>query len=150
MRRTYSLLKEPVDDIYREIIVYAVKYCYSFLLVVRHTIPQNDSVKEAIEKFRPYLLNKGEKLEWPGTKLIKGRATVYQFQFNQDTASLLGKTTKSLYSWLQPNLPEDLSLIRSDGTPWLVTIAHEKDAYMELTNTEKNTIVKVIPDLVLA
>lgn len=49
---------------------------------------------------------------------------------------MLGKVAKGLYDWTAPELPDDLALLRSDGSAWLASIGHERDAWLELTQTE--------------
>jgi hypothetical protein len=41
-----------------------------------------------------------------------------------------------LFQWVNLGSPEDLHLIRSDGTTVLGTIAQEEDAWMELDDGE--------------
>jgi hypothetical protein len=54
-----------------------------------------------------------------------------------------------LFSWLAPNLPEDLALMRPDGNVWLASIAHEMDAYVELADEEHRTLTARLPSLEL-
>jgi hypothetical protein len=74
--------------------------------------------------------------EWPGTKLLSGTARVYSFDFDNDVAGLLRRAASGLFDWQQPLLPEDLALLRDDGSPWLTTIAHEHDAFLSLSEDE--------------
>jgi hypothetical protein len=55
--------------------------------------------------------------------------------------------TKSLYQWRYPDLPEDLCLLRSDETSWLVTVAHEDIGYFELFEDEWLRLQKNLPGL---
>jgi hypothetical protein len=38
-------------------------------------------------------------------------------------------------------------MLRTDGTPWLVTIAHERDAYLELSVVERQELLNELPEL---
>jgi len=60
---------------------------------------------------------------------------------------MLKTEAHGLYDWVQPNRPEDLCFLRSDETPWLATIAHEKDAYFELSGEEKQRLTKALPNI---
>jgi len=73
-------------------------------------------------------------------------ATIYRFRLCNESAQLL-KAVDSLYAWQHPEFPEDLCLLRPDGTPWLVTIAHEKDAFLELTAVERLKILSELPGI---
>jgi hypothetical protein len=50
-----------------------------------------------------------------------------------------------LFGWRQPELPEDLALLREDGTAVLASICHEHDAYLQLTDEEYERVVEAIP-----
>jgi hypothetical protein len=149
MQNTYNLLKEPTGNAYSELITFALEHCTSFIFVIRHSIPLDDSSAKIINKLQPFLIQKTEKSEWPGTKLLNGTATVFQYKLTTETASLLINFVKNIFSWIQPDFPEDLSFIRENGNPWLVTISHEKDAYFLLSHKEKEELHLQIPELVL-
>lgn len=150
MKKIYNLRTEPTKEIYRKLLLYSLEYCDSFILVLRSTIPQTPSAKKIIKKLEPYVLKISEDSEWPGTKLTDNTATVYKFKLNRSTLELLLESAQSLYSWIQPNLPEDLCIIRHNNEPLLVTISHEKDGYLELTPVEKEDLLIKIPELELS
>ncbi len=150
MKKIYNLRTEPTKEIYRKLLLYSLKYCGSFILVLRSTILQSPSAKKIIKKLEPYVLKISEDSEWPGTKLTDNTATVYKFKLNRSTLKLLLESAQSLYSWIQPNLPEDLCIIRLNNEPLLVTISHEKDGYLELTPVEKEDLLTKIPELKLS
>lgn len=151
----YDIIEEPVGKIYRNLIDYSIQYCNSFLLVIQGVEWFNNSAFQFLERSSPYLKEKKSASEWPGTKLgsiedlVEEKATVYYFNLNSKSSSLLKEVANGLYDWLQPDLPEDLCLLRPDGSPWLVSISHEKDSYLELTREEKILIEKAIPNLLL-
>lgn len=145
----YNLIQEPTGSTYRKIIEASISYCDSILLVIRPTLEQNPSLENTISEFIPYLIEKTNTSEWPGTKLTNKKAIVYNFKLNDQVVKLLKKTTPSLYSWIQPDYPEDLVLLRPSGEPWLTTITHEKDGYLLLSEEEKDKLIKDIPDLKL-
>jgi len=149
-RSIYDLLKEPTGDVYRHLLGISMDYCNTFLLVLRHTLGVNESALAVIESLAPFLISRTESTEWPGTRLLDHTATVFRFELSSETKHVLGEATHSLCSWTQPELPEDLCFIRFDGESWLVTIAHEKDAYFILTSEEKTTLEAKIPGLVLS
>src|SRR5207237_8929750 len=63
---------------------------------------------------------------------------------------VLTSACAGLYDWVEPRLPEDPCLLRADGILWLVTIAHERDAYMRLSETERAIVRQTLRDLVLS
>jgi hypothetical protein len=81
------------------------------------------------------------KTEWPGTTLYEGEtALVDEYSLTWDSAEVLADAADRLYAWVQPTLPEDLSILRSDGEAWLVSIGHEKEAFLCLTAEEYNLL----------
>jgi hypothetical protein len=59
----------------------------------------------------------------------------------------LALAADGLFDWVEPRLPEDPCLLREDGTAWLTTIAHERDAYFTLTPEERDQLLREVPDL---
>lgn len=149
MHKIYTIVNNPRGTLYSKLLLYSLKTCKTFILVLRPTVFVNNSAKNAIDELKPYLIEKCAQSEWPGTKLLDSIALVYYFDLNKDSAEYLSNASTDLFSWLLPNLPEDLCLLRDNGNPWLVSTSHEKDAYLELTVAEKEELKRAIPDLVL-
>jgi hypothetical protein len=149
MKYIYTFINEPNGKTYTNLIRYSLKFCSSFLLILRPSVLIESSGLKIINELQPYLIKKSVESEWPGTKLLGNDAVVYNFKLNSETVEFLTYITSSLYSWLQPNLPEDLCLLTDEGDPWLVTISHEKDGYLRVSDEEKENIIKEIPELVL-
>lgn len=149
-RVTYKLLDDVKGENYSQLLQQSLSYCSSFILVIRHSIGVNDSARDVLNRLKPFLIQRKERSEWPGTQLIDHTAQVRTFKLSPATATVLAETTRSLFSWTHPDLPEDLCLFREDGEPWLVTIAHEKDGYLILSPDERTALTKAIPSLQLA
>jgi hypothetical protein len=60
---------------------------------------------------------------------------------------VLKKATNALYGWVQPELPEDLCLLRDEKEAWLVSIAHERDSYLCLSEDERSRLLDALPQL---
>ncbi len=87
--------------------------------------------------------------EWPGTKLLGHMATVRHYQITDRTVAILDRAP-GLYAWQAPVLPEDLIFYEGDGSVWLGSIAHEKDAWFE-GGPEMETILHTrLPELAVA
>lgn len=148
-RYVYNLVDEVKGESYVRLLHHALSHCDSFILVIRHSLDVNPSAKTVLNRLESFLIERAERNEWPGTKLLSETAQVNTFKFLPPTASALAEVADGLFSWTQPELPEDLCLIRKDGTPWLVTIAHEEDAYMMLSPEESAALTESIPALSL-
>ncbi len=148
MRTTYDLRQQPVGQVYRQLIQHALSECQLALLVVRDSTKLAESGQLVLRKLEKFLGSKSRAAEWPGTTLLMGRkATLFKYEFSEKVAEILKSEVYGLYDWVQPNRPEDLCLLRSDETPWLATIAHEKDAYFELSDEEKRRLTRALPNI---
>jgi hypothetical protein len=72
---------------------------------------------------------------------------VNQYRLDEASVPLLADAADGLFDWVQPALPEDLCLLRLDGTPWLVNIAHEEEAWLMLPDEEYQQLVGKLPQL---
>jgi hypothetical protein len=52
---------------------------------------------------------------------------------------------EGLYEWQQPERPEDLALLRRDGTPLLGSSAHERDGFLVLDEDELERLSLTLP-----
>ena len=144
-----NFIKEPRGRLYRGLLDFALGYCETALLVVRKTISLEAGGQAALSRLEPFLKRKAESLEWPGTSVsdLKWGAWVFEYSFTFESAEILKQAASGLYRWLQPKLPEDLCLLRADGQPWLVSITHERDGYLDLTPDEKVHLFEMFPRL---
>jgi hypothetical protein len=145
----YNLLSDVEGQVYVQLLNHALNYCDYFVLVIRHSIEASASAVAVLDRLEPYLVRAEESSEWPGTQLLGSTARVYRYKLTSDTTFILGEVAERLFDWQQPELPEDLCLVRPDGNPWLVTIAHEEDAYLILSNDEHRALTESIPILSL-
>ena len=146
-RKLYNFTREPRDASYSALVDAGLSVCDKFLLVVRQTCSISAAATTLETRLRPYHLSQEDASEWPGTKLHSGSALVTYYAFNTHSASVLKSAAHGLYDWKQPDLPEDLCLLSPSGAPWLVSIAHESDAYLELTEKEYSSLVAIAPEI---
>ena len=100
-----------------------------------------------LEGLTTFLIDAQEGTQWPGTILDGDKAVVYRYRAGTELIKALKILADGLYSWQHPHLPEDLCFLRSDGTPWLASIADEGDAYLELTRDELQELFSLEPRL---
>lgn len=149
----YHITTEPRGQTYRRLIDLSMHFCDSALLVVRDNIGLDSSGIKILETLGRFVKQKIKSSRWPGTILLCNElfpdnvATLYYFQLCIESAEILKSSVECLYSWRQPEYPEDLCLLRPDGGPWLVSIAHEGDSYLQLAPEEKEDILVRIPEL---
>src|SRR6478672_11825295 len=148
--QTITILSEPVGETYRDLINASLGHADTLLLVTRHSQPLSAAAVEVLETLRPFTVSETEENQWPGTTLYDHTATVYRIQFSTEVAQIMIGAASRLFSWIQPDLPEDPCLLRADETPWLATISHERDAFMQLTVDESTALRMRVPSLSLA
>ncbi|SHI52094.1 hypothetical protein [Clostridium magnum] len=135
---------EPIGNVYGEIIDTASSICNQFILVERHSISLNDNAIKVLKELNPFLLEKREQQEWLGTELFGDTATVNYYSLNEKSKHILKTHAKGLYSWVQPNLTEDLSFIKDSGEAWLINIAHEYCSYIDSDDDDELMRIKSI------
>jgi len=146
-RRTYTITHEPRAKLYRAILKEARRHCDRFSLVQRSEGTFDESATRILESLRPYLRDERSVSEWPGTVLLGGRATLREYEMQEATEAILERAATGLYDWRQPSMPDDPVFWRRSNGPWLVTIAHERDGYFEITPAERDELLRVIPSL---
>lgn len=104
--------------------------------------PTGDAVLRRIE---PALVRREVRNSWPGTTLFESSATVATYRLTTDVVAALTTATSGLYGWQQPDLPEDLCLLRDEDDPWLVSIAHEGDAFVRVDADELKELRRRVP-----
>ena len=75
-----------------------------------------------------------EASDWPGTTLLFGAtAQVHRFRFDAESIDLFRTAVDGLYEWLHPDTAEDLCLYSASGEPVLVSVAHERESWIVLS-----------------
>jgi hypothetical protein len=147
LRQSVTISQEPRDELYRAILRESLQHCLRFSLVQATDRSIHDSAKLILSQLSPHLATEQIVSEWPGTRLLKGTATLRQYELCEASLTTLERAAQGFYDWCQPERPEDLVFWRPSNEPWLVTITHEQDAYFEVTPTEQDALVRAIPDL---
>src|SRR4051794_17935145 len=101
--------------------------------------------RRVLDPLEPFPIAREERFEWPGTHVLGHTASVCRHRLNGDVVEVLLDAADALYDWQQPGLPEALCVLRDDGTPWLASIAHEEDAWFELTEPEHEHLLCAVP-----
>ncbi|KNE19368.1 hypothetical protein [Virgibacillus pantothenticus] len=130
----YKVKVNPKNLIYKQLIDLAFNYCDTFHLVIRKDMGKIRHLKKMLLKIKPSLIELREESEWASTILDDETAYVYYYN-TQDatTQDFIKNNVDSLYSWEQPELPEDLSFFKN-GEVWLATSSHENECYIFPTN----------------
>ena len=147
---TYDFVEYPEGELYRRLLKCAQSFCTQLSIVLRDGIPLEDAACLVVDALDTQLIERRATDSWPGTILHDSEAEVRRYQFDEFTYQVIVESSASLFDWVQPHLPEDPCLYRPDGSTWLVTIAHEEDAYLELAPSELAALNRLVPDLRIA
>ena len=85
--------------------------------------------------------------EWPGTILLADYARIYWHTVGPGLAECLQELASNLFEWVHPEFPEDVCFYRADDSPILVTISHEKEAYLLLKDADLRVLRARTPQL---
>lgn len=146
VRRVYTLTCEKPGD-YAALLRASLHSCSQFMLIVRDEKDRR-AATETLDILREHLISEEETSEWPGTRLLGRKAHAFRYRLTASSAQLLQDVCSSFSSWIAPDRPEDLSLLRADSSVWLGSIAHEKDIFLELEDAELRNLALGAPDLV--
>ncbi len=113
-----TLDSEPSDETYRALLRFALERCASFSLVWRDGL-WNDPAARIEAELRPFLIREEHTNSWLGTHVYSPPCAMVRFyRLTPESCAILARAS-SLYSWLHPDLPEDLTIFDEEGDPWL-------------------------------
>jgi hypothetical protein len=135
-RKTYDLIDEPTGPDYDALLDCASAQCATAVLMV-HTDAPDPRARAALDALEPHLQERS----------ATSAGALYRYTLDRDTVATLKATARGLYGWRHPALPQDLCLLRADGSPWLVSIAAERLGYLELAPFEKLLLGRAAPGL---
>lgn len=136
MHQEITFATEPTGNAYRQLLRFALGCCSTLLLVERDGLGLSEHARQLLSRLRPFESRRYPSSRWPGTELLAEEAVIIEFRLCAQVVDALEEAASGLFAWEQPALPEDPCLLRCDGEPWLVTIAHEADAFLRLAPGE--------------
>jgi hypothetical protein len=146
-RKRFIISREPVGAAYRELLDAACHQCSYALLVVRESYPGVERTARALADLSQWLVSRELRSDWPGTILEDEKAAVYRYRLDVELVERLATLSQGLYDWVHPELPEDLCLLREGLDPWLVSVSHEREAVIFLTEDERTALAVRAPSL---
>jgi hypothetical protein len=148
-RQSYIFVAEPTGEVYRGLLETATSQCSIALLVTSSQAPLSATCAGILDRLKPHLIASEQVSKWPGTELLSigSTATLWSYKYSKQVASILLRASSRLYAWTEPELPEDLALLRAHGNVWLGSVGHESDAWLELTDAERDELAQRIPGL---
>lgn len=151
MTRPYVFDSPPSGSVYIELLKLGCRLASEAVLVVAE--PGRDpgaAISDELSVLRPFLIEQRLAREWPGTVSLVHPSTVYRYRTCPDLAIALASLRQGLLDWRHPEAPEDLSFVRANGRPLLVTTSHEGEAYLLLDDAERALVGIEFPALASA
>ena len=142
------MLREPRGESYRQLIDAAIVDTARAYVILQGESIKSSGVARARELLQPERISERLVREWPGTTLLGSTpapATLSEYRCSARLGASLKQLANGLYSWIYPDLPEDLGFVRADGSTWLGSISHEKDSFMELDSGEFSNLCSRYP-----
>jgi hypothetical protein len=147
-RKTFDFVMEPEGTVLESLLLWATDLAVTCGFVVRSGFPTNDRAVCLAADLEPYLKSSQEVISWPGTELTGGQHAISsEYAFSPPVARILLATERQLYAWVSPELPEDLYLLRANREVLMGSIAHERDAWLEIDDSELKQLENVVPDI---
>jgi hypothetical protein len=121
--------------LYSRFLDLTIRWHGTLILVIRGQLL--DEGNQFLQLLKPFLINVNHSSTWPGTRLLSGEtAEIYKIAVHRESINIIRSASISIWDWLGPRYPEDLSFLRHTGKPWFVSITHEHDAFFKLFPSE--------------
>jgi hypothetical protein len=123
----------------------SLDYCDAFLVALTkmELFPRGE---ELLTRFEPFLVERRETNEYPAGSLPWGTITVQTYRLERASLDLLLGAADRLFDWQEPELPNDLCLMRDDHA-WLTTMASDGEAVLTLEEAELMDLSQRLPAL---
>ena len=145
--RNFVFAVEPSGHLYRSLLDCGLGFCAKAILVVRPNLGLTREAEQLLSDLCKQDCEVRDGREWPGTILFDEAARVYEMGYGVDLSDILAAAVDGVFDWQQPYRPEDLCLLRADGSPWLTSIVHERDAFLTLRDEEVAAVERQCPEL---
>lgn len=139
----WELIENPKGETYCHLIKLLCDYSDTFYFVTRKELKYNP---EILAIFEPFVIETYKTKEWANTVTKGPAATVYVMEANHDTCKLLQQSAKSLYDWVAPNLPEDLTFIKNNFA-WFSCTTHEEFGGFSIRSDYYRKLLCLVPSL---
>lgn len=118
---------------FAEFLTFANRRCDRAVLSVMTRYRRDPGVVEALSALgEPLAESTGRQT----LTTIGPEATLYEYRFDRALITRFLAICDDLRQWQNPDLPEDLVLLRPDRTAFFVSCVHEEDALVKLTAQE--------------
>lgn len=144
----FELVREPRGEVLDRLIAEAVGVCDRFTVVLSGMV-LGDRAELVIERLKPFLVGCEKTSETPGSIMLPADAiTLCTYRLDADSAKVIREAARRLYDWVEPDLPQELCLLRQTE-PWLINLAADRAAFLVTSPAEAERLRAAIPGLQL-
>lgn len=136
----FELLDEPRGAQWRLLLHCALSQCAFIQFTVRDSISLSAVGYAFLDRLRNSLSETVRAKEWPGTTLLEGAASLYRYRVDASSSEIVAHATDHLFGFQQPELPEDICLLRQDGSVWMLSITHEEYAELMISEVDQRIL----------
>jgi hypothetical protein len=110
---------------------------YVGLVVRSEKVRLTPDAHDVLGRLEPFLVTRESVSNWPGTQLVGTRVSRRDlFALTPNSIDVLLNAASEFSAWVNPYLPEDLHLVREDGSTVLGSVAQHDDTWLELEDQE--------------
>jgi hypothetical protein len=139
---------EPHGKAYHQLLNVAARFCDRFSVYTTGMVLRESGVS-TLEELEPFRVGLTETSIVPGSVLPFGAVTLHQFKLSADSLVVLDRAADRLFAWSEPDLPNDLALL-TGGREFLVVLASDRVATLEVTEEERAALADAVPTLRLS
>jgi hypothetical protein len=140
-------LKSVNKKIFQEILLLGLNECNYILLITRNLLGRSIKLESLLKELKINWIAEKEVTHWPGTTIDSDIAKMYIYSYDNFVLSTLLKYGPNQNDWIQPNLPEDICLMRDYEKKWFFSITHENAFAFDISDDEKRELELKIPNL---
>ncbi|WP_210367763.1 hypothetical protein [Bacillus sp. REN3] len=139
----WKILQNPTDKTYEQLMNVLCRCSDQFYFVTRKELSYNQGT---LGLFMPFMIQTFKTKKWANTITKGPAAQVYVFAANKETCILLKQAANSLYDWVAPKLPEDLTFMKNN-TILFTSTTHEENSGFSIRSEEERKLIGQIDGL---
>ena len=148
----WRITEEPTGEVYRALLNLAASRCamFSFTREIGSDLGEAGlRVTSLLERFRVESEEEHRKRDAVRQEFLAGlRDVAFEQHYRLTTEGLeILAEVRGLYSWVNPDLPEDLCFHLADGNLWLWSAARQKKSWIEDPGLDLEQIRASVPGL---
>lgn len=125
----HQLAHEPSGDAYRQLMTVLAESQSFFSLVQRRELGFRAEQSDIAIALAPLEVSRAYVKHWPGTELIRHKATVVLYRLTPDAVAPL-LVPNALFNWRAPHFPEDLAFYDARKRCTFASVSHEREAWV--------------------